>query len=398
MRIAMIGPFGLDPKGTMRVRALPLAQELVARGHEVKVLMPPWHTPQEAGRLWEDAGVELEYVRLRPAWGPLAYLVPSVRLVQGALAWQPDIVHCFKPKAYAGLAAWMLWHMRRLGLTRARLVVDEDDGEGPGGWNELEPYPRFLRAVFSWQERWGLRHNDAVTTASRTLQSLIWSLGVNPGKVCYLPNGASPFRGGNGQAIRVKHGLESAAVLLLYTRFFEYDVARVVAVFREVKAQLPEARLLVVGRGLFAEDDARFDRLIAEEGLAASVIHAGWVAQEELPDYFAAADVALYPFDDTLVNRAKCAMKLVDLLAAGVPVVADAVGQNSEYITHNETGLLVPSGDAAAMAAAAMRLLHDAPLRRTLGQVAARRIAEHYSWPRLTQDVLPLYASLTGKL
>jgi len=34
-------------------------------------------------------------------------------------------------------------------------------------------------------------------------------------------------------------------------------------------------------------------------------------------------------------------VKLIDLLSAGVPVVADAVGQNSEYIRHNETGLLV---------------------------------------------------------
>ena len=38
MRIAMIGPFGLGPKGTMRMRALPMAQALAARGHEVVLL------------------------------------------------------------------------------------------------------------------------------------------------------------------------------------------------------------------------------------------------------------------------------------------------------------------------------------------------------------------------
>ena len=394
MRIAMIGPFGLSPKGTMRARALPLARELAARGHAVKLIMPPWHTPQEADLSWEEAGVELEYVRLGPGLPLLSYLIPSVRLVRAALTWHPDVIHCFKPKAYAGLAAWVLWHLRRLGLTCVRLLIDEDDWEGAGGWNDLEPYPRLLRAIFAWQERWGLRHNDAVTTASRTLQSLIWSLGVNPRKVRYLPNGARCPREGDGMAIRARYDLGPGPVVLLYTRFFEYDVARVIAVLRKIKTQLPEARLLVAGRGLFAEDDARFDRLAAEAGLDASIIRAGWVPQEELSGYFAAADVALYPFDDTLVNRAKCSVKLIDLLAAGVAVVADAVGQNAEYITHNETGLLVTSGDVSAMASAAVRLLRDPALRRALGQAAARGIAERYAWHKLAEDLLAFYAGL----
>jgi glycosyltransferase involved in cell wall biosynthesis len=49
------------------------------------------------------------------------------------------------------------------------------------------------------------------------------------------------------------------------------------------------------------------------------------------------------------------------------------------------------------MAAAAVRLLRDAPLRQTLSQAAAQRIAEHYSWPRLTQDLLAMYLDLTSK-
>ena len=50
MRIAMLGPFGLHPKQTMRSRALGLARPLVARGHAVRLIMPPWETPDEAGR------------------------------------------------------------------------------------------------------------------------------------------------------------------------------------------------------------------------------------------------------------------------------------------------------------------------------------------------------------
>ena len=71
MHIAFIGPFGLRPKGTMSVRALPLARALVARGHAVRVILPPWDFPEDAGRRLHDAGVEVENIELPagvPGW------------------------------------------------------------------------------------------------------------------------------------------------------------------------------------------------------------------------------------------------------------------------------------------------------------------------------------------
>ncbi len=392
MRIAMIGPFGLRPKGTMSVRALPLARELAALGHAVLIVMPAWHTPEEPPRRWEDGGVTLEYVPLGPRLPILSYLLIAARLVRRALAWRPHVVHCFKPKAYSGLAAWLLWHMRRMGLVRTRLVVDEDDWEGPGGWNDVEPYPRRMRAFFAWQERWGLAHADALTVASRALQSIVWSRGVPVGRVHYLPNGAIPRRRGDRARVRDQYALGNAPIVLLYTRFFEFDVARAVETFGRILAQAPEARLLVVGAALFPEADRRFDRLVERAGLGGRVLRAGWVPEEALPDYFAASDVAIYPFDDTLINRCKCSVKLTDLLSVGVAVVADAVGQNAEYITHGETGLLVPAGDIEAMADAAVRLIRDDDLRRSLGSTAARRMADRYAWSRLALTALAAYA------
>jgi len=106
-----------------------------------------------------------------------------------------------------------------------------------------------------------------------------------------------------------------------------------------------------------------------------------------LPGYFVQADVAIYPFDDTLVNRTKCAVKLLDLLAAGVPVVAEAVGQNREYIRHGETGWLVAPGDVESFAGAVARLLENAQLRERLGQAAARDVRERFAWERLVETV-----------
>jgi glycosyltransferase involved in cell wall biosynthesis len=393
MRVAMIGAFGLSPRMTMSARALPLARALAAQGHQVRVVMPPWHTPEQGGRRWNDQGVELEYVPLSPRIPGLSAAAISWRLLARALDHRPDVVHIFKPKAFAGLAGWLLWHAGRLGLARAPLVVDEDDWEGPGGWNETLAYPRAARALFAWQERWGLRHAAAVTVASRALQSLAWGLGVAPERVHHLPNGPRAWPAGEGDVVRARYGLGDAPVVLLYTRFFEYEPSCLVETFRRIHAALPQARLLVVGQGLSPEDEDVFSQQVAQAGLEASVTRAGWVQEDALPDHFAAADLALYPFADTLINRCKCPVKLVDLLYSGVPVVAAAVGEIREYIRHGETGLLMPPGAPERMAEAAIALLRDPARRAALAERAAAEMRTLYAWEALAERLVEVYES-----
>jgi glycosyltransferase involved in cell wall biosynthesis len=413
MRISIVGPFGLRPKGTMSVRALPMARALAARGHAVRVILPPWDYPQDAGRKSREAGVEVENLEL-PAGVPGWFHVSMTRrLVQRALDFQPDVIHCFKPKAYAGLAAWWLWQIKRAGCVKARLIVDTDDWEGAGGWNDLvsrqssaasrqssaasrQPsvvrgqYSWAQKKMFAWQEQWGLTHNDGVTVASRALQSLVWSLGVKPERVMYVPNGVvnSEFRMLNAEP--PFRNPPSGFHILLYTRFFEFRIERVLQVLRCVVDEIPDARLVVVGKGFNGEEQQLL--LQAEAlGLRGSIEYAGWVDAAALPAYFAQAGVAIHLCDDTLINRAKCSVKLIDLLGAGVPVVADAVGQNTEYIRHNETGSLVPSGDAAAMANAVIDLLRDRGKANRLGGQAAQDVIERFSWDRLVERVEQAY-------
>ncbi len=401
MHIVMIGPFGLRHRGTMSVRALPMAQALTARGHTVTILLPPWQNPEDAGRCWEEEGVAIENIPLPPRVLGLFHLLTVLRLIRRALALRPDVVHLFKPKAYSGLTHWLL---ARLPVARRpRLVVDADDWEGPGGWNDLGDYTPAQQRFFTWQERWGLTHADAVTVASRALESLVWALGVLPRRVFYVPNGVTGKQEARGKRQEVGN---DQPCILLYTRFFEFPVSRVIEVFWRVRERIPTARLLVVGKGLFGEEEELF-RLAIQSDLTIThhvlhitfhvsrftrdVTYFGWVPPADLPAYFARADVAIYPFDDTLINRAKCAVKLRDLLAAGVPVVAEAVGQNREMIRHGETGWLVAPGDVASFAEAVARLLGDAGLRERLGQAAARDVRERFAWEQLVETVERAY-------
>jgi glycosyltransferase involved in cell wall biosynthesis len=403
MNIVMIGPFGLQPKATLSFRALPMARALAARGHSVTLLVPPWDHPHDAGREWLEDGVRVVNMPLPPRMPLLFEAWLALRLARRGLALRPDVVHFFKPKAYAGLAHFVLWWLRRLRLAGTppagpRLVVDEDDWEQ--AWNAVEAYSPAQRRFFAWQERWGLTHADAVVVASRALAGLVQRLGVPAGRVFYVPNGVSPAPAiestgalspeSGVDTVRMLWELDDALVVLLYTRFVEFRLERAVEILRRVVAAEPRAKLIVLGEGLYGQE-SELDELLDGAGLTGQAVFTGWVKTDRLPDYFVACDVAIFPMDDTLINRTKCPVKLTNLLAAGLPVVADAVGQAAEYVVADESGLLVPPEDDAAFAGAVLRLLADPELRARLGAAAARRMREHFAWERLAEEVEGAY-------
>jgi glycosyltransferase involved in cell wall biosynthesis len=90
-------------------------------------------------------------------------------------------------------------------------------------------------------------------------------------------------------------------------------------------------------------------------------------------DYFAAADAAVLPYRDATGSAVAA-----QALAAGLPVVASAIGGLAETVCDGENGLLVPAGDAAALAAALARLA-DVALRAHLS-AGARSWAERCTW------------------
>ncbi|MGB9723771.1 MAG: glycosyltransferase family 4 protein [Chloroflexia bacterium] len=395
MKIVLIAPFATRPKGTTRARVLPLARALASRGHQVTVLIPPWDAPDEAGREEAHASLRIRWLSL-----PRRALVPrlSLHLAREALRARPDLIHVFKPKAHAGLALLWLW-LRR---TSIPLLLDSDDWEGRGGWNEVNPYTRAQKAFFQWQETFLPRRcARVVTVVSRTLQTQMWGLGLPPERVVYLPNGVDRHRYASWEQadpvpLRRRLGLNGHPAVLLYTRFDRFALGRAVEVLAHVAQELPEVRFLVVGRGFFGEENA-LQREMAGRGLEKHLLYAGWVSEEELPAYLAAGDVAYYPMDDTLINRASFSIKLLELLVAGRPVVTDAVGENREVLEDRRSGWLTLPGDTVAQAEALITLLRSPEMRRSLGEAARRRVWQKYDWDRLVERAEAAYR-LAGDL
>ncbi len=391
LRITMLAPFGIRPKGTLSARMLPLAAALVDRGHTVHIVAPSYLNPQDAATIRQIDGVTIEHARLPRLPDPAATIEQAAVLLRMVTRTRPDLVHLFKPKGYSGLAALSLRYLQ----PHVPLIVDTDDWEGRGGWNDLASYSRLQQAVFAWQERDLPRRADAVTVVSRALASRMRSFGVPADRICYLPLGvsAAPPILPERAIARRRLGLDAEPVVLLYTRFWEYDLRDVVAVLLGLAARCPSARLLVIGAGERGEEHV-LARLAQRAGVARQLDQRGWADRATIEAAFAAADVAIMPYADTTMNRAKGMAKLLELLHAGIPVVASRVGQAGEYIRHGRTGLLVAPDDGGALAGATLTLLADLEQARAWGRAAQRDVMGRFNWPRLAATLEQRYRAV----
>ena len=204
MRIAFVAPFGLRAKGTTRARVLPLARELARRGCTVAVFVPPYDSPEDSGQRWVDESVDVINIALPGLGqgGAAWYVRLGWRLFRAVRSWRPDVTHVFKPKGPSGLAGALLWNTRYKTKDERRatkefvihpsyVVIDSDDWEGPGGWND-DPragYSTLQRCFFAWQERYGLSHADAWTVTSECLRQRAIGFGAHPDLILTLHNG-----------------------------------------------------------------------------------------------------------------------------------------------------------------------------------------------------------------
>ena len=147
------------------------------------------------------------------------------------------------------------------------------------------------------------------------------------------------------------------------------------------------ARLVVVGEG---PEGARLRARTATLGLSDRVTFAGEVSDDDLLAHLAAADVGVMP--STLPSEA-WGMSMVEMLAAGVPAVCTELGTGTTFVNRDgETGLVVPPGDAPALAAALSRLLGDEALRARLAAGARARARARFSRQAMMAGVGAAYA------
>ena len=220
---------------------------------------------------------------------------------------------------------------------------------------------------------------------SRTLQTQVWGFGVDPGRVVYLPNGPdqdlrqqAPVSDGEKAEVRARLGVADAP-LALYLGHIPHgnDLDLALDALARLGDKLPAARLVIAGVGDGLPGLQAHAQAI---GVADRVVFPGWIPHGETHIYVTAADAVVNPYRDTLINRSKCAGKVVLAMALGKAVVTSRLGQNLEYIEDGRSGVLAESGDPDDFARVMLAVLSDPAWAAELGRNARRRIWEKFDW------------------
>lgn len=245
------------------------------------------------------------------------------------------------------------------------------------------------RSRREWLFRRTLAVTDVVATVCEAARDEVLALGlIAPAKLVAVPNGIRLDAFGPGDAAD-RAALVAELGLPAGTRVVgavgrlnaAKDPLAMVEAFRHLHAKDPGTALVWVGDG---PERAAFESAVRQAGLAGRVLALG--DRGDVPRLLRGFD--LYAMSSRTEGYS---LALLEACAAGLPIVATAVGGNREIVGHGRTGLVVPSGDPAALAVALGQLLDDPVRARAMGAAARAWVETHGSLGAMADRYAKLY-------
>jgi D-inositol-3-phosphate glycosyltransferase len=242
-----------------------------------------------------------------------------------------------------------------------------------------------------------LRAADWVIAVSPHIADQAMQLGVQSRRLRVIRSGvdAEHFRPRpqDRAAARQALGIHPDARLVLFVGNLEprKQVDVLLRALASVRKSIPSAALIVVGSGESAgvqDQTARLIRLTHDLGLEPedAVRFVGHVEDQELLDYYSAADVFALPSSSEAQG-----LVALEAMACGLPVVATAVGGLLSTIEDGRTGFLVPPGEVRALADRLQTLLGNESQRQAIGTAARQAVEQEFSWTRAVEATLEVY-------
>jgi glycosyltransferase involved in cell wall biosynthesis len=236
------------------------------------------------------------------------------------------------------------------------------------------------RRLAAWVDRIAGRRFDHVVACSDSVREfLVESYGYSPERVTSIRNGWS------GTPLKLRR--ESRPTIVCTANFSTEKGHKVlIEAFATVAQRIPDSQLVLLGHG--AEMEAVRGQ-IGELGLAERVQLAGF--QDSIWPWLARAQVFALPS-----NYESLGIAVLEGMAAGLPVVATAVGGVTELVQPGVTGELVPPGDPAAMAEALVAVLGNPDTAMRMGN-AGREAAEDERMSACVDRYFDLYEQLLSE-
>jgi glycosyltransferase involved in cell wall biosynthesis len=285
-----------------------------------------------------------------------------------------DLIHVnsYIPGNYARLAA---------ALMQVPIVIDHWHG-----FTRFNDKRRLICRVLA-------RFTDLSLAVSQGVKDyLLQEIGLDPAKIRVVPNGvdvAAIDAARPGPEVRRELGLpEQVPVIGLVGRLDHWGKGHkeLFTAMAQIRARHPVHALIVGGGRRIDEVKA----LAASLGLGGEVHFLG--SRQDVPDLLNAMDIFVLPSYSEGVSLA-----LLEAMAAGLPVIATAVGGLPEVVADGQTGILIPPRDAAALAGALARLLADPAGAKNLGDRARQHVRAHFSLDRLGREINEIYEELAAR-
>ena len=358
--------------GGSGVLATALGEDLANRGHEVHFICydRPFRLPVDAPRLHFHSVVINEYGLFR---FPDYTLPLSVRMAEVSLQHRLDVlhVHYAVPHATAAMLAGAM-----LPPERQPRVVTTLHGTDT---SLLGSDPGYAPAI-----RYALSRSDAVTAVSESLKRETQQVLEFPGPIEVIHNFFAPRPPRRSPAeVRRELGLGDELVLLHSSNL---RPGKRIDLLLETVARVRSARdfklLVLAGEGF-----APYAKTVERLGLTARVIIREKVSAIE--DYLQVGDLGLFTSD----TESFC-LSILEAMCFGCPSVSTRVGGIPEVVEDGRSGVLVPAGNAAALAGAVEALIDDAPRRLALGRAARERARAFFP----ADVIVPRYEALYPRL
>ncbi len=244
--------------------------------------------------------------------------------------------------------------------------------------------------------RWCFDNAAWLTACSDELMQRALTLGADENKTELIPYGADAkafhVQPQDAQRVRAQLHLRNDAVMILsvgrmvHKKGFEF----LVRAMPQILQRAPNAHLALVGYGDL------HDALKAQAhslGLNGHVTFAGRVPRQEIPAYFAAADIVSVPsVRDDAGNVDGLPNVALEAMAAGKAIVASNIAGFPDVIEDGASGVLVPEKNAEALADAIVQLARDENLRASLGERARAKIRAQLNWDTVARRFVAGYA------
>lgn len=218
---------------------------------------------------------------------------------------------------------------------------------------------------------------------------LIESVGIKREKIIVLYNGVDTksYKTGNGSE-SIKRDLKipkDAPVIGIVARLVpEKGIDVFLRAAKRVVETVHEARFIIAGDG---KDRDSLQNLARQLAIDKHVIFLG--TRDDIPKIIASLDVAVMSSITEAFSNA-----ILEYMAGSRPVVATDAGSNAEIVVDGDTGLIIPSGDFEALAAAVLRLVRNRKMAVAMGEAGRKRVQEKFDLHRMMRDYDDLFTTL----